>query len=125
MQNKHYSHNHFHSGLTDTLETIRAARSIPDDHDVVTHGHLLPYVGYRTNNFYFAKTFDNPKHPVHQSYANADYYLIDFTVNPYPVDKNYLIKKLEALKQDPRYEYQIQSDNRHLFFRKDISVGNN
>ncbi|HNV87016.1 MAG TPA: DUF2079 domain-containing protein [Candidatus Omnitrophota bacterium] len=104
----------------ESLESIAWARSIPPDANLVTHGHLLPYIGYRKYNYYFAVPFEREDHPAHQPFSEADYYLIDLHVNLYPMDENYFREKIEVLGQDNRYELVRQEGERYLFRRKDI-----
>ena len=101
-----------------TLESIRWAKQIPAGANVVTHGHLLPYVGYRPYNYYFAVPFESRKNPAHEAFANADYYLIDFHVNPYPMDREYLEKKVQRLSRDRNYTLAAEEGGRYLFKRK-------
>ena len=101
-----------------TLKSIHWARNIPQGKNLVTHGHLLPYVGYRDYNYYFATPFELSYHPAHQAYTNADYYLIDKVVNPYPMDKNFVETKIQSLKENPRYELVLEDSVRFLFRRK-------
>ncbi len=100
------------------LQSIKIARSIPPGTNVVTHGHLLPYLGYRKMNYYFAQPFELPIHRAHHAYDNADYYLIDHFVNPYPLSYEKIEQKRLQLIQDPRYELLYSDSNRFLFKRK-------
>jgi uncharacterized membrane protein len=100
----------------ENLESIRWARRIPREANLVTHGHLLPYVGYRKYNYYFALPFDSEKHVTHEAYANADYFLIDLNVNLYPLDESYFREKIDQLSTDPRYE--LAADGRRYLFRR-------
>lgn len=105
--------------IYEDLQSVKWARSVPAPANVVTHGHLLPYLGYRENNYYFAEPFEITENRAHLKYSNADYYLIDFHVNPYPMDHAYLKKKLENLRRDFQYELISQDrDLRYLFRRR-------
>ncbi len=105
------------------LKSIEWARSIPVTANLVTHGHLLPYVGYRKYNYYFAQPFELEANPAHSAFSNADYYLIDENVNLYPMEKPYFDEKVKSLKSDPRYELIRSSDGRFLFKRRDLVYG--
>ncbi len=102
----------------ETLASIRWAKKVPPDTNLVTHGHLLPYVGYRKQNYFFAGPFELPSHRAHLKYVSADYYLIDRTVNPYPMDSAYFDAKIQSLKDSPGYELVLQDSKRFLFRRK-------
>lgn len=102
----------------ENLSSIRGARSVPEKANLVTHGHLLPYVGYREYNYYFGLPWENPEHPYFKPYHEADYYLFDFHVNPYPIDQGYLDKKVGELMRNPDYELIRQDLKRFLFKRK-------
>lgn len=104
----------------ESLESIAWAKSVPPGANLVTHGHLLPYIGYRKYNYYFAAPFELKEHPAHQPFSEADYYLIDLNVNLYPMDESYFKKKLDVLRQDSRYELVRHEGKRYLFERKDF-----
>ncbi len=101
----------------ENLKTINLVKRIPSGTNLVTHGHLLPYAGYRNLNYYFAQPFELSYHPYHITFINADYYYFDDTVNPYPMDKNYLDEKIAALKKDARYAVLYEDAHRLLFKR--------
>lgn len=107
----------------ETLNSIEWARRVPPGANLVTHGHLLPYVGYREYNYYFAAPFDLREHLAHEAYSKADYYLIDFNVDPYPMDRAYLTDKVKKLGQDPAYVLIGEEGERYLFKRKDYRGG--
>lgn len=100
------------------FKSIAWAKSVPLRANLVTHGHLLPYIGYRKDNYYFAPPFENPKHPAHEQYANADYYLVDFNVPPFPWGSGEVEEKLAALRGNPRYKLVKEDGIRYLFQRK-------
>lgn len=102
----------------ETLKSIHWAQNIPPGTNLVTHGHLLPYIGYRRYNYYFAEPFELAEHPAHGPYVNADYYLIDTKVNPYPMDARYVENKIRTLKEDLRYELVLEDSKRFLFRKK-------
>ncbi len=102
----------------DSLKSIHWAQNIPAGKNLVTHGHLLPYVGYRKYNYYFAVPFELETHPYHKPFMEADYYLLDTTVNPYPMDPSYVETKIQTLRQDSRYELVLEDSKRFLFRRK-------
>jgi uncharacterized membrane protein len=113
-----YTSRHF---TTEDLKSIQWAKSIPPSANLVTHGHLLPHIGYRKYNYYFAPAWENEGNEEgekYEAYANADYYLIDFNVNPYPVDRTFLEEKLDKLSRNPYYEIVRQDDKRYLFKRR-------
>ena len=107
----------------ETLKSIEWARRVPQGANLVTHGHLLPYVGYREYNYYFSAPLELREHPAHEAYAKADYYLIDFNVDPYPMDRGYLTDKLKKLEKDPDYVLMGADGERYLFKRKDYRGG--
>jgi len=107
------------------LKSIKLAQSVPQESNLVTHGHLLPYIGYRKYNYYFAanweRTLNRPENPHYQEalqYDNADYYLIDFTINPYPMNRDYLEDKVNTLRERQEYELIQQDGERYLFKRR-------
>ncbi len=102
------------------IKSIQWAKSIPADANLVTHGHLLPYIGYRKYNYYLAPSWEDAGHKVHAVYANADYVLIDFNVNPFPLGKALVKEKKERLSSDPNYELIREDGTRFLFKRKDF-----
>lgn len=102
----------------ESLESIAWAKSVPAGANLVTHGHLLPYVGYRKYNYYFAGPFELKEHPEHRAYSNADYYLIDMNVLLYPMDEGYFQEKLMELGSDERYSLIRQEGKRWLFKKK-------
>lgn len=103
---------------SENLESIAWAKSVPQGANLVTHGHLLPYVGYRQFNYYFADPFELLDHPAHKAYASADYYLIDKSVNLYPMSWEYFEGKLTWLRNNPDYELLRSDTNRSLFKKK-------
>jgi len=107
----------------ENMESIAWAKSIPPGANLVTHGHLLPYVGYRKYNYYFAVPFELKEHSAHRYFSEADFYLIDLNVNLYPMDENYFKEKLVALGRDDRYELIRQAGKRYLFKRKGFENG--
>jgi hypothetical protein len=100
------------------LESIQWAQRVPASANLVTHGHLLPYGGYRAYNYYFGLPWENPEHPYFRPYHEADYYLFDFHVNSYPVDQEYLNQKLGELMRNADYELIRKGEKRFLFKRK-------
>jgi len=100
------------------LETIRQASQIPQEAIVLSQGHLLPYLGYRTYNLYFAEPFERTRNPYHEIYDNADYYFLARSVNPYPYDRAWVEKKIARLKGDPRLELLYDDGERVLLKRK-------
>ncbi|MCM8776080.1 MAG: DUF2079 domain-containing protein [Candidatus Omnitrophica bacterium] len=102
----------------DDLRTIALAKSIPQGANVVTHGHLLPYIGYRKYNYYFARPWENKNQSLHAAYAKADYYLIDFHVNLYPLNREDLEATVLRLKNDADYETVIENAGTQYLFRK-------
>lgn len=103
---------------SEDIKSIRWARELPENANVVTHGHLLPYMGYREYNYYFADPWERPYHPYHGKYKNPDYYLIDRHVNPYPWDSARIEEILTELKKNPAYETVLSDGTRTLFKRK-------
>lgn len=102
----------------ENLESISWVKKVPVVANLVTQGHLLPYMGYRERNYYFALPFELKENEGHEAYANADHYLIDFNVNFYPMDRAYFEGKVRALMADGRYELAAQENGRYLFKRK-------
>ncbi len=102
------------------LKTIAFAVTIPEDSVLVTHGHLLPYVGYRKYNFYFMEPMEDASrhHPDRPVYENADYYYLARNVNPYPMDAGFLDKKLAELKARSDYDLVEDDGTRYVFKRK-------
>ena len=107
----------------ETLKSIQWAKRVPQGANLVTHGHLLPYVGYREYNYYFSRPLELPEHPAHVAYSKADYYLIDLNVDPYPMDHGYLMAKVKKLEKDPAYVPIAEEGERYLFKRKDYRGG--
>ena len=107
----------------ENIRSIQWAQRIPARANLVTHGHLLPYVGYRKYNYYFAVPFELKEHPAHEAFSKADYYLLDFNVNLYPMNKAYVEQKVKALKEDSSYQLVDEEDERYLFVRKDFHIG--
>ncbi len=103
------------------LKTIAMAKSVPAEALFVTHGHLLPYIGYREKNYYFQQPYEKPDNPEHTSYANADYYLLARGVNLFPMDEGWFEAKLAELKARPDYEL-VQDDGVRYLFRKKVVV---
>lgn len=101
----------------ENLKTIHLVKMIPSGANLVTHGHLLPYAGYRQFNYYFAEPFELSYHPYHTPFINADYYYFDDTVNPYPMGKAYFDQKIAALQKNPRYAVLYEDTHRLLFKR--------
>lgn len=101
----------------DNLESIKWAKSLPEGANVVTHGSLMPYIGYKEYNYFFAAPWENPKHKHHEIYMNADYYLIDYTVNHYPMNAGFFGEKVAALSANPSYRLARHDDKRFLFER--------
>lgn len=101
------------------LESIKWAKAVPPG-NVVTHGHLMPYIGHRHFNYYFAQPWELMQNPYYRYYHNADYYLFDYSVNPYPMDEEYL--RNFQVKIQARVEYElIRTDGIRFFFkRKDL-----
>ncbi|MBI4550077.1 MAG: DUF2079 domain-containing protein [Candidatus Omnitrophica bacterium] len=104
------------------LESIQWARRVPETANLVTHGHLLPYVGYRRYNYYFAVPFGRHEHPARPAYERADYYLIDLNVNPYPMERSWLVGKVKELEKNPDYALLGWQGDRYLFKRKDSRI---
>jgi uncharacterized membrane protein len=103
----------------DNAESIRWAQDIPARTTVVAPGHLMPYLGYRENNFFFAWHFERPEHPYHRPYSNADYYLIDLTVNPYPMNRSFYEERIKSLLMNPSYTLiKYEAGKRYLFKRR-------
>lgn len=100
----------------ENLKSILWAKSLPRSSNPVTHGHLLPYIGYQSRNYYLADPFELTDHPAHEAYMNAEYYLFDKNVNLYPWGEGEIDRKIEALKQDSRYEI-MRSDDKRILFR--------
>ncbi len=101
------------------IKSIQWAKSIPPHANLVTHGHLLPYIGYRKYNYYLAPSWEDAENEVHATYTNADYYLIDFNVNPFPMGKALVKEKKDELLANPSYELIREDGIRFLFKRKD------
>lgn len=103
---------------SENLTSIAWARSLPEG-NVVTHGHLLPYMGYRRYNYYLANVWERKQDPLHDIYSQASHILIDRTVNAYPLSREEVDRKLQALLKDPRYHLiRKDDDKRYLFERK-------
>ncbi len=100
------------------LKSIRWASELPKNANVVTHGHLLPYIGYREYNYYFAQPWDRPDHPMHAKYAAADYYLFDMHVHPYPFDRETMLTRMREMAANRDYELVVTDGTRSLFKRK-------
>lgn len=106
----------------ENLESIAWARSIPAGAVVVTHGHLLPYVGYRKYNFYYADPWTWAHHPMNKVFKNADYYLIDLNVNLYPWNADRMRAEIGALNANEDYELiRRDRDVRYLYKRRELS----
>ncbi len=103
---------------SEDLKSIRWAKELPAGAIVLTHGHLLPYIGYREYNFYLAEPFELTYHAAHKQYVNADYVLIDRHVNSYPWDKGKIEQKLADYKNNAEYELVVTDGTRTLFKRK-------
>ena len=104
----------------DHLKTIQLAKSVPENSVVVTHGHLLPYIGYRQYNFYFQEPFEKPesRHPDKPVYDHADYYLLARDVNLYPMKPDFFEKKLSELKGRSDLALVHDDGARYLFKKK-------
>lgn len=100
------------------IKSIRWAKEVPWADNVLTHGHLLPYIGYHEYNYYFAQPWEDPKHPAHLNYVHADYVLLDKHVNPYPWDAAQVERKLTEYQNNPEYESVMTDGTRTLFKRK-------
>ena len=100
------------------LRSIRWAKDIPTDASVVTHGHLLPYLGYRKDNFYMAPPYELPTNPAYEAYRKADYYSFDIHVNPYPLTREEVLQRLEAMKQNPAYVLLRRDGNERFLFKR-------
>lgn len=105
--------NHFDQ---DDLKTITLAKSIPAEKIVVTQGHLLPYLGYRKSNFYWASPFGkNPK--TKEAYLNPDYYFFDLEANAYPYSPEELRNHAVELKKDSHFAVRHEDHRRLLLER--------
>ena len=102
---------------SESLTSIAWAKDIPAG-VVLTHGHLLPYLGYRRHNFFFAESFPSMNHPAHQVYADAEFCLIDLSVNPYPMSRAFFEQKIAELKADPAYILVKEDRGIRFLFRK-------
>ncbi|MBI4970784.1 MAG: DUF2079 domain-containing protein [Candidatus Omnitrophica bacterium] len=102
------------------LKTIALAKSIPVDAVLVTHGHLLPYIGYRKYNFYLQAPLENPARTKSdkQIYDHADYYLLARGVNLFPMNQDFFDKKLLELKARKDLELVHDDGTRYLFKKK-------
>ena len=100
----------------DDLKTIALVKSLPKEAVVVTQGHLLPYLGYRTWNFYMARPYEKSA-KTREAYFNADYFLFDFEANAYPLSGEELRRKAETMKQDDRWKVAYE-DHRRLLLQK-------
>ncbi len=100
------------------VKTIRMAREIPEGKTVVTHGHLLPYIGYRDPNFFFQEPLEAETHPLHSVYENADVYLIAKNVNPYPMSEGFVEKKIGKFMDREDYVLEYEDGVRYLFVKK-------
>ena len=104
----------------ENLTSIAWAKQVPPG-VLVTHGHLLPYIGYRRQNFYFAVPYMREEHPANKLYSAPDFYLIDLSVNPYPMDRGFFDRKIAELTNDPSYELvRRDRDIRYLFRKKTL-----
>ena len=101
------------------LQSIAWARSVPLEANLVTHGHLLPYVGYRKYNYYFAPHYERQQNQAYEAYRNADYYLMDLSVPLYPLQKSDIEYKIQAFKENPSYDLVRQEEDRYLFKRRE------
>ena len=103
----------------DDLKTIALAKSIPVDAVLVTHGHLLPYIGYRKENFFFQAPLEDKEHPhaLKPVYDHADYYLMARGINLYPMNEDFFENKLKELKSRSDLEL-IQDDGVRYLFKK-------
>jgi uncharacterized membrane protein len=101
----------------DDWKTISLAKRIPKEAVVVTQGHLLPYVGYRTWNFYLARPYGKNKE-TRDAYSNPDYYLFDFEANAYPLSSEELREKGRLLKEDGRWRVAYEDHRRLLLERQ-------
>lgn len=100
----------------DDLKTISLAKGIPKEAIVLAQGHLLPYLGYRKWNFYFAPSYARRK-DIQEQYENPDFYLIDLEANPYPLSPEELTQMARTLKENPRYRVAYE-DRRRLLLEK-------
>jgi len=100
------------------LETIRKIQEIPRAALLVTQGHLLPYAGYRTFNFYFSEPYERPSHPYHFIYQNADYYFVSRLAPSYPYGEDWAGGKIRELGKDPHLELVYDDGENALFKRK-------
>ena len=100
----------------DDLRTISLAKSLPREKVVVTQGHLLPYLGYRKWNFYWAGPFGKSPR-TKESYLNPDYYFFDLKANSYPYSPDELREYTGELKKDPRYVIRHEDHRRLLLER--------
>jgi len=98
-------------------KTISEISKLPPEAIIVTQGHLLPYIGYRTFNMYFSGPYEKENHPYHTLYENADYYFLARSVNAYPYDKNWLESKILKLKKDPKLQLIYDDGDRVLLKR--------
>ncbi len=108
---------HIERFTAEDLKSIAWAKAVPPG-VLLTHGHLLPYAGYREQNFYFAEPFMDPGHPAHQAYSEPDFVLIDMNVNLYPMNRAFFEREISKLKRDQTFELVKQDrDMRYLFKR--------
>lgn len=101
---------------SEDIQSIKWAREIPPG-VVVTHGHLLPYIGYREQNFYFAEPFALIDHPAHLAYSNPDYISIDLNVNLYPMNRSFFDSEIQKLKSDSRFKLIKQDRELRFLFK--------
>jgi len=100
----------------DDIRTISLAKTLPKDKVVVTQGHLLPYLGYRQWNFYFADPYQNNSY-TKEAYSQPDYYFFDFEANSYPLSPEALREKAVALRNEGRYKVLVE-DHRRLVLQR-------
>lgn len=98
------------------LKTLGLAKSLPREKIIVTQGHLLPYLGYREWNFYWASPFGaSPR--TKEKYLNPDYYFFDLEANAYPYSPDELVEQVNELKKDTRYTIRYEDRRRLLLER--------
>jgi len=109
-----YRSAHFTS---ENLESIAWARSIPPGKNLVTHGHLLPHVGQRPYNYYLAEPWLRAQHPLRRTFLNADYYLLDYSIDLYPWDANRLREFQAALEKNGTHRLSRSDGVRFIYER--------
>ena len=105
--------------LNEDLRTISFLRSkkIPTEAVVLTHGHLLPYLGYRRDNYYLSWHFEQGKER-YPSYHSPDYVYLDLSVNPYPMSEAFVKERIAHLRsKGSRYHMKHQDGTRFFFVR--------